>query len=367
MRLLPRCNQGLRRAAGLVAACALAACVAEQDGPTTPQVRLTPVTVGSAERRDVAVFEASVGRLETPAAPQVAAETAGRVRDIRVSDGARVEPGTVLAILDNELQRIQRNSAAAELERLEALLTNQTATVRRLGDLLADNSAAQSMYDEAEAQQRALQAQIKDARAKLEDANYQLEKTRIISPIAATVQRKLISVGDYVAVGQPLFELVESRRLHAYLPFPETVVGKVQPGQPAAMSLPGRVESEVLTGTVTDIRPVVGSRSKAIEAIVEFDNPGDWLPGGSVLGVVTIAERPGALVVPELAVVRRPAGEVVYEIKDNVAVARRVLLGERRDGWVEVTDGLEPGTVVALDGAGFLTDGAPVRVRSDAG
>ena len=302
-----------------------------------------------------------------PAAPAIAAETTGRVREIRVTDGDDVEPGTVLALLDDELQRIQRDSAQAELERVAALLTNQNATVRRLRDLVLDNSASQSLYDEAEAQQRAFQAQIKDARAKLEDANYQLQKTRIVSPVGGIVQRKLISVGDYVAVGQPVFELVQSQRLHAYLPFPETVVGKVLPGQQASMSLPSRQESEVFEGQVTEIRPAVGSRSKAIEAIVEFDNPGDWLPGGSVLGVIVIEERPNSLVVPELAVVRRPAGEVVYEIQNDVTVARPVSLGIRRDGWVEVRDGIAEGVEVALDGAGFLTDGAPVRIRSDTG
>ncbi len=345
----------------------LSACDGEAEQAGSPELRRTPVTVGAAERRTVQVLEASVGHLETPAAPAVAAETPGRVEAIRVGDGAAVVPGTVLAVLDNQLQRIQRDSAEAELERLSALLTNQDATVRRLRDLVQDNSASQSLYDEAQAQQRALNAQMKDARAKLQDANYQLQKTRIVSPIAGIVQRKLISVGDYVAVGQPLFELIQSDRLHAYLPFPETVAGQIRPGQHASISLPGRADSAVLEGQVAEIRPSVGSRSKAIEAIVEFDNPGGWLPGGSVLGVLVIAERPDSLVVPELAVVRRPAGEVVYEIRDDTAVARPVSLGIRRDGWVEIVAGVEAGTVVALDGAGFLTDGAPVRVREDAG
>jgi len=343
----------------------LAGCGDRTEEAAAPEARRTPITVGVAERRDVEVVEASVGHLETPAAPAVAAETAGRVREIRVSDGADVLSGALLALLDDRLQRIQKDSAQAELERLSALLTNQNATVRRLRDLVLDNSASQSLYDEAEAQQQALQAQIRNARAKLRDANYQLEKTRIVSPIAGIVERKLISVGDYVTVGQPLFELVQSQRLHAYLPFPETVVGKIRPGQRASIRLPSRQESELLEGEVTEIRPVVGGRSKAIEAIVEFDNPGDWLPGGSVLAVITVAERPASLVVPELAVVRRPAGEVVYEIKADRAVARPVSLGIRREGWVEVLDGLEEGAVVALDGAGFLTDGAPVRIRDD--
>ena len=150
LRRLPSCL------AMVLTAALLGACDARTGGPSAPaEIRRTPVTVGSAERRNVQVLEASVGHLETPAAPAVAAETPGRVKEIRVSDGVDVVSGTVLAVLDDRLQRIQRDSAQAELERLSALLTNQNATVRRLRDLVLDNSASQSLYDEAEAQQQA--------------------------------------------------------------------------------------------------------------------------------------------------------------------------------------------------------------------
>ena len=56
--------------------------------------------------------------------------------------------------------------------------------------------------------------------------------------------------------------------------------------------------------------------------------------------------------------VLRPAGKVVYVIKDGKALARVVETGVRQRGQVEVVSGLGPGEAVAADGAGFLTDQA---------
>jgi multidrug efflux pump subunit AcrA (membrane-fusion protein) len=118
-----------------------------------------------------------------------------------------------------------------------------------------------------------------------------------------------------------------------------------------------------VTATVADIRPMVGIGSNAIEAIVVFDNPGAWMPGASVRGRVVVERRERSNVVPESSVVQRPAGDVVYVIENDTAHERRVVTGVRRDGWVEVLSGLTEGATVATDGAGFLTDSTPVRIR----
>jgi multidrug efflux pump subunit AcrA (membrane-fusion protein) len=67
--------------------------------------------------------------------------------------------------------------------------------------------------------------------------------------------------------------------------------------------------------------------------------------------------------VPAAAVVRRPAGDVVYVVSGDKVAERKVTVGIREAKRVEVLAGLEPGETVAVSGAGFLTDGALVTVR----
>ena len=102
-----------------------------------------------------------------------------------------------------------------------------------------------------------------------------------------------------------------------------------------------------------------------VEVIVEVENPGGWRPGASVDGEVVLEVR-RSVVVPPLAVVRRPSGVVVYELVDGVAQERVVRLGVQRADFIEVLEGLEAGATVAVDGASYLTDGAPVRMQEPA-
>ena len=95
---------------------------------------------------------------------------------------------------------------------------------------------------------------------------------------------------------------------------------------------------------------------------MDINNPGSWRPGASVNGTVIIAEHPGAVTVPEQSVVRRPAGEVVYVIEQGRARQRVVRTGQRKEGRIEILEGVTVGDILAVDGAGFLTDGARVQV-----
>ena len=66
--------------------------------------------------------------------------------------------------------------------------------------------------------------------------------------------------------------------------------------------------------------------------------------------------------VPNISVVRRPAGQLVYVINGNTAAARLVETGLSEDGFVQISNGLAGGETIATDGAAFLTDGAIVKV-----
>ena len=340
----------------------LSGCGGKQE-PTGQEARPgIPIGTATVKTQSVDVVEQSVGRLEAPRVPAVSAETTGQIRSIAVDAGDRVAQGAALATLDDEAQRLALESAEATVARLQVLLENQERTVGRLQQLSAEQSVAQSMLDDAVAQARALRAQVAEASARARESQRALTKTRVVSPIDGIVQKKHVSVGDFVTPGQPMFEVVALGQLRAYLPFPETLARRIAPGQPVTLSLPTR-EDAVVEAQVAEIRPMVGVASSAIEAIVVFQNPGDWMPGASVRGRVIIERHDTSLVVPEAGVVQRPAGDVVYVVEADAAREHRVETGVRRDGWVEVLSGLEVGQTIATDGAGFLTDGAAVRVR----
>jgi RND family efflux transporter MFP subunit len=351
-------------AATLFAFAALAGCGGKDDTGAGPPVRKTPVTTAQAVTERVEAIETTVGRLEATAAPALAAETSGRVVRLLVDGGSVVRKGQVLAELDGEPQRLAVASARATVERLEALLANQQRTVKRYEELRS-RAVSESMLEEAVAQQSARQAELNDARARLAEAEYRLDRTHIRSPADAIVERRLISVGDFVSPGTPIVTIVGMEQMRVVLPFPERLSGQLRTGLPVTLEQPAR-PGDPVTGTIGEVRPMVGTNNRAVEALVELPAGTDWPPGGSVTAHVVLAARDG-VVVPAASVVRRPAGDVVYALQGDKVAERQVTIGIRTSERAEVLSGIAAGETVVLSGAGFLTDGALVSIREPAG
>ncbi|WP_287962620.1 efflux RND transporter periplasmic adaptor subunit [Alcanivorax sp.] len=324
--------------------------------------QVTPVTVVQAESRDLARWEPSVGQLHAIESPLIAAEVAGRVLAISADVGDSVKKGAALALIDPQDYRLAKAATQAEVERFTALIRAQQLQVKRLRSLMADKSASRSALDEAEAKLGALKAQLAGARVRLQQAERDLARTRVTSPIDARVDQRQVSVGDWVNKGTPLFRLTTWKRLRARLPFPESLLSRLRPGLPVRLTTP-LSPGETAEGRIDEIRPAINEANRAVEVIVDFDNPGNWRPGASVTGEVQLENRPNAVVVPEAAVVRRPAGTVVYLPENGHVRQRKVVTGLRIDGLVEIRHGLKAGETVVLHGAGFLTDGAAIEVK----
>jgi len=324
--------------------------------------RSIPITVTTAVSRDLEVWESSVGQLEAKTSPMIAAEVTGRIIAVSADVGQKVEAGGVLAEIDPEDFRLAKALVEADIKRLQSLIRAQGLQVKRLRALVRKKSANQSALDEAEAQFGALQAQLTAARVRSQQAERNIVKARLTSPVSGKVDERRISVGDYVQVGTPLFHITTLNRLRVRLPFPESLGSLLRVGLPARLNTPVAPGHQV-TGEITDIRPEITHTNRAINVIIDLDNPGDWEPGASVTGAVRVKLHKDAVVVPEASVVRRPAGTVVYVINDGKAAQRVVQTGLRRDGQVEILSGLEAGERVAVDGAGFMTDGVAVEVQ----
>lgn len=349
----------------LIAVVALAACDSGKStapaATTSPAVRATAVTAAPPQQQDIAVTERSVGLLESLITPEVAAEVEGRILRGFAKTGERVTEGQLIAELDPEDYRIAAAAASAELRQLSALRDNQRRTVERYRALLAGHQISMDRHDEAVAQLRALNEQIEGARARLEQSERALTKTRVLSRYDGVVDAELISPGDFVKVGDPLFRITTSNRLRARLPLPETLASKLSVGQEIELYSPLAPDTRV-TSTISEIRPTIGVRNRAIDVFAIVENPGGWQPGGSVNATIVIDRRPDALLVPESSVVPRPAGNVIYVIEAGVARQRPVETGIFRDGLVEIRSGVTATDLVVHTGASFLTEGAPVTV-----
>jgi RND family efflux transporter MFP subunit len=354
-------------AAGLLAALLVAGCSdSKSDAKKAGGPQVTPVTAAKAEVRALELTEDSVGSLEHFIDPRVGAEVAGRVVSVKGFVGKKVHRGDLLAEIDPVDLEIQNRADAAEVARLETLVANQERIVANQQKLVERAFISQNAVDDSIAQRNALAEQLKSARARLDANRNALRKTKVVAPIDGEVEVQIVAPGDYVKVGDPLFQLVGTSKVHAHLPFPESAGPRLRIGQPVRITSP-LVPGAVVQARIDEIRPSITATTRALDVIVKFDTDGKFRGGGTVNAQVVTGRKENAVVVPEQSVVLRPAGKVVYLIEDGRAIQRVVETGIRKDGFIEILSGLSGGEAVVADGAGFLTHNAPVAVARPRG
>lgn len=335
----------------------------EAKAPATPPPAL--ITVTTSKTIKLEIVEETIGTVEGLMDPTVGAEVPGRVIKVLAHAGDTVKKGQLIAVLDAVDYGLQRREAQAEIGRIEALLANQGKVVDRNQRLVQKNFISRNALDDASAQQDALRQQVEGAKAQLAQVDLASSKARLYSPLDGKIEKQIVSVGDFVKVGDPLLQIIGTQRLRVHLPFPESVAAKLHAGLTVRLTTP-TAPGQTVTSQIKELKPLIVASSRAVDVIADVvDQPG-WQPGASVNATVVLGQQPNAVIVPEASVVLRPAGEVVYAVQGDKVAQRIVKTGLRRDGVVEITHGLAAGETVALDGAGFLTDKASVKIQAAA-
>jgi RND family efflux transporter MFP subunit len=310
-------------------------------------VETAPVQVGPIQRRLTAV-----GSLRSNESVIIRPEVAGRIAEIRFDEGERVTKGRPLVVLDDLVYR-------AEVEEVRASLELSRANHDRAIDLMKRGAGTTKARDEALAQLRADQAALELARARL-------DKTVIRAPFDGVVGLRKVSVGDFVNVGQDMVNLEQIDPLKADFRVAEFYLAAVRPGQRIELRVDA-FPDEAFAGEVYAIDPLIDVSGRSIVLRARLPNPDDRLrPGLFARVTLVLNERNDAIQVPEQALVPQGEEQFVFRVVDGKAALTKVTAGIRRDGMVEITEGLGPEDEVVTAGQLKIRDGAPVKPLSDA-
>ncbi len=325
-------------------------------------VRATPVTTVPVELGDVREIIHVRAVIEATNSPSLHSKVAAEVEALLVDAGDPVKRGQVLARLDDEGLRLDKEAAEAGIARLKAALANQLLTLERDRQLFKKKLIPDNKLDASRTAVKETRASIVHAEALFKKVEYQLSHTVIKAPTDGIVQARLVSVGDYLnpmsPASKPLFQIVDTQHLRARLFFPDTLAERLKPGLSVALMHGGkRIDTQL-----TRLLPKIDDASLAKVGLADFDNRWHWPPGQRISADVVLAEHEGVPVVPEAALVRRPTGLVVYQLDADGKTVRQVAVnvGIRQDGRAEIVAGLQAGDRIVLDGATYLSDGVEV-------
>jgi HlyD family secretion protein len=298
------------------------------------------VTTDVVSRGPIVRVVSATGALEAVTTVQVGSQVSGRVQMLYADYNSIVKKGQVLARLDPSLFQadVDRANAdvvraEAEVERLRVGLADAGTKLQRARELAArqliptsELDAAQVARSSADAQVRAAAAQITQARASRSQAQVNLQKTVITSPIDGIVIARDVDVGQTVAASlqaPTLFVIAaDLAQLQVKASVDESDVGNIKPGQPVTF----RVDSypnETFRGAVQQVRlnPVVEQNVVTYATIITAPNRELKLRPGMTANVsVEVARRDDVLRVPNATLRFKPADRPVASSNGHATV-----------------------------------------------
>lgn len=360
----------------------------------------TAPALDAADPANASVLDAS-GYIVARRIATVSSKVTGKVREVLIEEGQKVEEGQVLARLDpldadaqRELAGAQLAAARSQAAQVQAQLREAEAQAGRLQALVRDKLVSRAQYDQAIAQRDALRAQLASvqrsttvAGRQLQVAEIGVDNTVVRAPFAGVVTAKAAQPGEIVSpisagggfTRTGIGTIVDMDSLEVQVDVNEAYIGRVQPGMPIEAVLnaypdwriPGEVIAIIPTADRTKatvkvrialaqkdprIVPDMGVRVSFLEkAGANTPKPvGVWIPAKAI--VLPDGTDPKAA--------ERARSGYVFVVADGKATRREVQLAEVRDADRHVVAGLKPDEAVALDPA-KLRDGQRVTTAAD--
>jgi len=288
----------------------------------------------------------AVGALIAEDSVMLRPEIDGRIDKLLFMEGQPVKKGAVLVVLDSAEQRARMAAVEADMKLSES-------RYKRSEELVAQNFISRQALDES-------RANLDILRARLRQEQVALDKTVLRAPFDAVAGLRQVSPGAYVKKGDDIVRLDALGTLKLEVPVPEAYLSRVRIGQPITLTIDA-LPGQSFSGKVHVIDPVVDPASRNVRVRARIANPkGQLKPGMFARASADLGGKTSAILLPEQVIVPRADGNYVFLAINGKAELRKVTLGKREPGRVEVTSGVAVGDTVILDGQIKLRPGVPV-------
>ncbi|USN99329.1 MAG: efflux RND transporter periplasmic adaptor subunit [Phycisphaeraceae bacterium] len=335
------------------------------------------VRVAEAKSERLMVPREVTGEIVSLRRSLLASQIEGFVVELGLNPGDGVERGSVVARLDDTLARLDVDQAQADLlaargvvDQREAELVRYQRDLERVQALSERGSTTASELDSAEADVRTTEALLAQANAKklsaealLDRAKKRLADKTITAPFAGRVVQKKTEVGEWVAPGDTIVEIVSLSDMEARIDVPEHLVSYLNEDVGTiSLRIPGLGPGVEIDSTLLGVIPQADTLSRMFPVRLAVQNGSHGLkPGMSLTAFVPTGAHEPVLTVPKDALLRDDAGEYLYmavpfHSDANPAVTaqavparveRRFAAGDR----VAIRPGqVKPGSMVLVEG-----------------
>lgn len=343
----------------------------------TPQTQAVDVSVVRVEKQTIPLVYESVGYAASSHPVEIRARVEGYLEEISYIEGDKVTLGQVMFMLDQRPYVAALEQAKGMLAKEKALLWNAKQAVDRLTPLYAKHAASKKDLDDATAALYASEASVDAAKANVDTAEINLSYTVISAPINGLAGKSNFREGALISPGpnnlltnvdalDPIwvyFNISDNERLRLErevknhtIVMPKDDNFQVEVVLSDGTLFPAR-------GKVNFAAPTYDQRTGTLSLRAELPNPSNLIRPGQFLRVKVLgALRPHAIFVPQTALMEGKSGMYVFIVRDGKAAIQNVVVGDwYGNDWI-ITEGLEVGDQVIVDGVNKVGQGVPVKI-----
>ncbi|MGA9772515.1 MAG: efflux RND transporter periplasmic adaptor subunit [Blastocatellia bacterium] len=251
------------------------------------------------------------------------------------------------------------DEAKLKLERAESLFRQGVISRAQLDESEVGHKVALSRFQDAIEEIRNRQALVVQRRSELEIARQQLTGSTIYAPFDGVVQEKRTSIGEYLAAGTPVVNIVRIDPLRLRAEVPEREARNVRQGLEVRVTVEG--DTNVYMGRIVRLSPTITAQNRILVVEAEVRNKGQLRPGSFARADIVANEKSLTAAVPTNAIVSFAGIDKVISIQDGKALEKPITLGRRSGEWTEILSGINIGDTVIIN-PGNLQSGQPVTV-----
>jgi multidrug efflux system membrane fusion protein len=330
----------------------------------------TPVTVGSAEAKDMPVYVRGIGTVQAYKMVTVKSRVDGQIMTVGFDEGQEVKAGDPLFQIDPRPFQAALDQAMANKQRDEAQLAGAAGDLERYGKLVGQGYQSRQSYDQQKATVDALKGSVAADAAAIETARLNLDYANVRAPITGRTGSRQVDPGNLVQASQntALVTITQTKPIFVNFTVPQDHTDEIRTNQMSGaltvVAYGSDDKTELARGKVTLIENQIDAATGTLRLKGTFDNTDERLwPGEFVTVRLVLATRNDVVTVPQRTVMQGANDSFVYVVKADSTVERRtVVVTGHQDGVAIIEKGMVAGEKVVVDGQYRLTNGARIRV-----
>ncbi|MBI4684048.1 MAG: efflux RND transporter periplasmic adaptor subunit [Nitrospirae bacterium] len=326
------------------------------------EVKVSPV---KRQELTITVTATSTGTIKSGTEMKITAQRAGRISKLSVEEGDILKPGSGIAEIDTDEALLNLQIARSSLDKTIAVFKEAEARLRRFSELKEKGYISELEADSVHREYDVASANVKEAKNSLSLAKLNYDYSFVKSPIHGVVISRPVKLGETVAKGALVVNIVSTEDLYIEAFIDEADVARVKTGQEVSITMdayPGKI----FNGEVYMISPVVlggKQETRTFEMRTRLKDKGIIVkPGMSADIEIIVDSAKDVLVVPSQAVIEREGRKFVFVKSDSHARLKHVETGRFNWNFTEVISNIKDGDIVIINpDVSGLEDGKRVK------